>query len=496
MTETKKYIVKTRPEALQTNADNTLSGSLQFRQALNNLLGISYGGDRNLYQALGYPQNILFEQYWQQYKRQDIAGAIINKPVNATWRGDIVLSEKGNEEDDEPITLQWAELMRDLNLKNVFIRADKLSSIGRYGVLLLGFSDVGKKEDYALPVARNAKLTLKYVAPYTEEVALINSFNEDVTSNRYGKPEYYDITVGETKSHTSPNGGVSASTSKTFVLKVHYTRIIHITGETLDSDVYGEPTLQRVWNRLMDLEKLMGGSAEMFWRGARPGYSAEVDKDYSAGTGLKESLDTQFDEYENNLRRVFVNEGIKMNALTPQVSDPAGHVDIQIQMISCITEIPKRMLTGSERGELASSQDTDQWLLKVASRREEMAENQILHPFIDRLIEYGILKIEKGKYTVEWEPLFSVSEKDKAEVGKMRAEALRSYVGAIGAQEVMPPEMFMKFMLGLPREAVSEINNMIEAAALDIIPNEEEIIEPKTVLKGKDLVNVVKEEKK
>ena len=64
----------------------------------------------------------------------------------------------------------------------------------------------------------------------------------------------------------------------------------------------------------------------------------------------EDALLKQLDEYEHNLRRIFINRGISMESMSPQVSDPSSHVDIQIQMISAQTGIPKRILTGSERG--------------------------------------------------------------------------------------------------------------------------------------------------
>ena len=34
----------------------------------------------------------------------------------------------------------------------------------------------------------------------------------------------------------------------------------------LDDDLYGEPILKSVWNRLDDLEQIMAGSKEAFWQ--------------------------------------------------------------------------------------------------------------------------------------------------------------------------------------------------------------------------------------
>ncbi|BAQ70866.1 hypothetical protein NHU_03740 [Rhodovulum sulfidophilum] len=40
--------------------------------------------------------------------------------------------------------------------------------------------------------------------------------------------------------------------------------MIHIAERALEDESIGTPRLERVWNRLMDLDKLLGGSAEMY----------------------------------------------------------------------------------------------------------------------------------------------------------------------------------------------------------------------------------------
>ena len=127
----------------------------------------------------------------------------------------------------------------------------------------------------------------------------------------------------------------------------------------LEDEVNGLPRLEAVFNRLLDLEKIVGGSAEMFWRGARPGFQGIVSEGYNMTDEDIDELQKQLDEYEHGLRRFLINRGVSLDALAQQVSDPRNHVDVQLQMISAITGIPRRILTGSERGELASTEDRE-----------------------------------------------------------------------------------------------------------------------------------------
>jgi hypothetical protein len=188
-----------------------------------------------------------------------------------------------------------------------------------------------------------------------------------------------------------------------------------------------------------------------------------VDKDYSMTQTTKDDLKDQIDEYENNLRRILINEGIDLKALAQQIADPANHVDVQIQMISAVTGIPKRILTGSERGELSSAQDSGEWKTYVQSRREDHAEPHIIRPFTDRLIELKILPKPTVEYKVDWLDLFSISEKERVEIGKSRANAIREYTTNPMAESVIPPDAFFEFCLGLSTGQIDLIKKQLSA---------------------------------
>ena len=434
---------RTKHKPLRNTAKDiqTLTSMIVARAELAASLGQQYGTDRDLYQALGYKLKLEWTDYWNQYSRQDIAKAIIDRPVRATWQGQLELIES-EDADRTPFEQAWYDLNKRLKLRSLLSRVDRLTGIGRYGVLLLGLDDVKKIEDFAKPV-NSGKRKLVYVKPFGEESAKIDSHENDPQNERYGKPKFYSIQVQNVESLSSIN------------VKVHHTRCIHILDDHLESEVYGIPRLEAVFNRLMDLEKLVGGDAEMFWRGARPGFQGNVDKDYQMTQTTKDDLKDQIDEYEHNLRRILINEGVELKALDQQIADPKSHFDTLIACISAVTGIPQRILSGSERGELASTQDTGEWKTYVQSRREDHAEPHIIQPFTDRLIELNILPTPKNGYLVDWLDLFSISEKDRVEIGKARANALREYTYNPMAQSIIPAKVFYEFFLGFSQGQIN-----------------------------------------
>lgn len=430
-----------------------LFGSLMNRARLAGKLGMQYGADRDVYEALGYPTLLEYDDYNARYWRQDMAKAIIDRPVEATWRGEVTLVETPSSNGTESkLQKAWKELVERLDLKDACIRLDKVSQIGRWGVLLLGFADVSKEGDFANELPADGQVDLAYVKPFGEGNAAIKSWEENPNNPRYGLPKVYNISI------------YNSETKEGRTVAVHYSRILHVAPGLLESEYEGTPTLRPVFNRLMDLEKLTGGSAEMFWRGARPGYQLVVEPDFTLTQEVKDALQEEWNEYENKLRRVMQLQGAELKALQGQVETPKDHVDVIIQMISASTGIPKRILTGSERGELASSEDKGSWLELIEYRRTEFAAPRIILPFVSMCQGHGVLpQLAKGKRcAVKWEDLWSPSDKQQAEVGRMRAEAIRAYGQAPLAPSLMPPKLFLKYCMGFDDEEVAKVEAELE----------------------------------
>lgn len=427
------------------------------RAGLARRLGYAYGDKRKLYKALGYPeeQDLTFEYFYNKYDRNSIANAIINRPCDATWKGDVTITEPGKTPQESPLNKAWLALSEELSLKRRLNKVDKLCELGRYSVLILGLDDVKDKDGFKKVVSGKRKLL--YVKQAAESEAIPETFEKDPKNSRYGMPVLYRI-----KSGTAQTTSSSTTTIEEFQdILVHYSRILHFVTGNLTSEVYGVSKLKPIVNELMNIEKILGGDAEMFWRGARPGYHASAKEDYELGDAEKEALFTELDNFEHDLRRFITTKGVDLQALEQQLADPLNHLDAQLQAISAQTGIPKRVLIGSERGELASSQDKDQWKELIQTRQHEHAEPTILRPFIDKLMAYGILPVVKD-YNIMWEDIFAPSDMDKAKVGKERANALKAYADSPLASSLLPPAIAFKILLGLNEEQVQEATKAME----------------------------------
>lgn len=428
----------------------TFESIITRTQLANELAHQSYGGNRDMFLTLGYVKNLWYIDYLSRYLRQDIAKAIIDRPIKATWQGDLVLEEtkKAGITDFEAA---WKTLNDQFKLKGMFARVDRLAGIGRYGILLLGLDDCHTPGDLRKPINPKRKNKLIYLKAFGEGTAKILQWVTDTGDPRFGKPEVYNCAFQD------------IALAASVVLEVHHTRVIHVVDDLLESDIEGLPRLEVVFNRLMDLEKIVGGDAEMFWRSARPGYTGMVAPEFQMTDQFEKDLKNQFDEYENGLRRFLVNEGVEVKALTQQIADPIPHVEAQLKMISAVTGIPLRVLTGSERGELASTQDSNEWITFVQNRRDDFAELRIVRPFVDRMLELGVLPAPTSScYDIRWSNLFGQSESDRATIGVKRAQAIQAYSTNPIAESIFPPEAFMELCLGLDEGQIDLVMQMIQ----------------------------------
>lgn len=399
-----------------------------------------------LYQALDFPGEIKYEEYRERYKRQDIANRVVSAPVKYTWSSEPYVSETAAEE--TAFEKEYESFADETNLYFWLRKVDLLASLGRYAVLFLGFE--GSTEDVSQPVEKATRVS--YINALPENKATINVWDTDPNSSRFGLPVLYQIRF---------NIGTHESSTRL----VHWTRIIHVAENTLESEIYGIPYLEPIYNRLLGLDKLCGGSPEMFWRGARPGYTAQAMQDSIVNQNQLSSIKEELSKYINDMQRFLFVEGVDIKALAPQVVSPKDHVEVQLQMISAATGMPIRMLTGSERGELASSQDERAWLKLIEQRREAVAKELILVPLIDRLIFLGVLPRPTSGFSVTWSPLVVLEEKDKAEIGKLRTESLSKYVETQGSENIVPVDLFLKRELSYSDEEIELAREMTDQFA-------------------------------
>jgi len=426
-----------------------------LRDRLASILGFTHEGNRDLYTTFGWPKQLLVEQLFAMYYRNGLANRIIKAFPSGTWRDPpLIRDEAGSSADEEtddfsPFVKSYDDCFKKYNIMTYLERADRVSGTGRFGLLLLGFRD-GQQLDQPMG---EGNFPLLYISVYSDPNVNINQWVTDPQDPRYGKPMYYTLQTG----NPVVGGGQSPSGQRSF--RCHWSRVIHLA-EYLDEDeVYGLPRLVPVFNLLQDLEKLLGAGAESYWYNARGGMVWSADKDASFSDAELARMEQQADEFGNQLKRITALQGVTPTQLQNTINDPGPLLEKVLDVIAGATSIPKRILIGSERGELSSDQDENNWSQRLEERRINYATPFILKPVISKLILTGNIIQPEGQWEVQW-PGDGLGPQKAAEVGKTRSETLKNYVTSPGAEIVVPEEEFRKEFLGL--EPKSEYGEEME----------------------------------
>jgi hypothetical protein len=393
---------------------------------------------RSIEDECGFPKigYIDPEVYVQLFEREAVAARVVEVFPKECFQ----VMPSVYEDDDEEVVTPWEEAVSNLGMKlrgeqsyyngreeNPLMRylylADVEARKGSYGIILLGLKDgnwsqpapgfdevnstgvgddeplatekgIGKLGDptrnhgiYSFTLntdkAVEAGQELLYLRVFPEHLAPVTRFEANPTSPRFGAPLQYLITLNDPRNTQWTGIGLSAAT-----LSVHWSRVIHVC----DGETFGIPAMRPVLNNLLSLRKLYGGSGEMYWRGAFPGYSFETVPQLGGDVQLdRQGLLDDYENYSNGLQRAMVLMGLQMKSQSPQVVDPTAQINTQIEAICIQLGIPKRVFMGTERGELASSQDDKAWNDRLRQRQATYITPKIIVPFFDRLIALGVL---------------------------------------------------------------------------------------------------------
>jgi len=436
---TKTPVKATKAQLLQLNKNLLRQNTtLLSRAALASRLGQSFGGERDYYEILGYKLDPTWEDFLNVYER-GIGKRVSDVIAEETWRLHPVLTEDKNQapDEDNPSQLQvdFTDLVNKYDLWAKFLEADKSLGYSRYSLLYMGLS--GNPEE---PVKAGSSNQLMYVQVQDESNSDVNELQIDQNpqSERFGLPVFYNIVIDDSKNMTIP---------------VHYTRVIHIkegTEKRGRGRIYGVPRLKDVLNYLDDLQKVLGGGSEAFWKLVYQGVVLSAKEGYTmpaSDTAEYEAMQEEWDEWEHGLRRVVRAQGLDTQFLGGQVVDSREQFDVNIAAIAGTKGYPQRKLIGSAQGQAASAhEDEKDWNDNVDGRRKNFAESYILREFLDYGAKVGFITLPDSYY-VYWPPLAEPTVDEEAGTAVKIAQAANQISG--GAPEtVMPPDEFASRLPG------------------------------------------------
>lgn len=420
---------------------------------------------RDINKECGYPDQLSIEDYGTLYDREGIATRVVDLYPEECWQMDPEIAETEDSEETE-FEAAVKDLVKRKNLWHYCERLDKLSGVGRFGAMLIGVSGDEDLKDPLIeaeqvPETRPQERELLYLMPFDERNIEVHKWDTETSSERYGKPLEYDFKMADF------SGGVEGAGQ---TISVHWSRVLHAADMRRSSEVFGTPRMQFLFNRMWDLRKLLGGSGEMFWKGAFPGYNFELDPEYADDAEIdKDALRKEFESFSNSLQRYMATKGLKAHSLAPQVADPSNHFEMFIIAVCIALTCPKRVFMGSEEAQLAMGEEMKRWNGRVMRRQNRYLTPFLVRELLDRLMMIGVLPVSQ-EYDVNWPDLNAQSDEDKATVAEKFTNAIAKYVAA-GADSFIPPIEMLTMFFGLSMEEAEAIE---KAAEKRIAEKEEE----------------------
>ena len=399
---------------------SVVNGMASFvsRSALQSALGQSFNGKRGLYDVFGWKKEILFIDYLNAYDRNGIAARVVDIKADESWRKFPYLHDGKTSDDynDETAFLKaWLELVEAKNLSSVFNELDIALGISRFAVIVIGEKGV---TDYAKPLDKNNNGTrqIEFLRVLDEGQVTMSSPVNDVFSPRYGLPETYRCQFEE--------DGPS--------VPVHWTRVLHFKQGRGRSNIYGIPGLKKSFNNLQDLEKVVGASSEAYWQHIRRAVLLSAREGFTLpekGTPAYNDMLEQVDNLEHQMSLTIRLKNMEATQLGSQAVDGANQTNLLVSVVSGTEGIPQRILLGSERGELASTQDVRALYSTIEARQTKTCEPW-LRQFVVYCYEWGFIPApSSGKFQVEWQSLYQPSPMEKIDIAKGEAEVINLVTG-------------------------------------------------------------------
>jgi hypothetical protein len=423
-----------------------------IRKLINTNKGINVKDECN------YPDELTIDDYKATYLRDGIGTRVVNFFPQECWVSDPDIYQIEDETKVTRFERELGDLAIKFNLYSMLERLDESSGIGRIGVLFVGLDDgralnqpVENVNDDDTPKVKYRKKPINnitFLRVLDESEVSVVELEDNQRNLRYGQPVMYRIKLVpiEEFNNSGSNliGGTSTLSPSDEYVDVHWTRIIPMAHNKRSSAFIGTPEMENVYNWIFNLQKILGADGEGFWRSGFPGISIESQPNSGAIGDLESQVDeirSQLRRYQRGLDRTLIFDGMTAKTLTPAITDPTSHVNVQMQMITATKGFPYRIFMGSEEAKLAAEQDKDNWGNRCDRRKNKICTPDILRPVVNRFMAYGALPWV-GKYFVEWQPTNSSKREKKVDISSKIIVALSNYV-KFGISAIMDPEEFL-----------------------------------------------------
>ena len=438
----------------------------------NFVSGLGTSKDKKIANVYGF--NLIDAQQLNAMHRSDWMARkvvdIIPDDMTREWR-------EWQAEESVVEAIERVERQPQVNIQAKVNEAMQLARLRGGALLVLGVEGAGQPSE-ELKLDRVKQGSLKYVHVLGRDQVGFDEIDRDITSPFYGEPKMWTV-----------NGSNGAQVS------VHPSRVIRFVGAPIldksnaESEVWGDSVLQIVYDAIQNAASSQEHTASLIPEAKTdviyiPNLSRILDNEVTT-----QKLTARF-TYANTLKSMFNmlllesggdagREGEKWEQKTINFGQFPELLRLFLQVAAGAADIPLvRFLQDAPSG-LGSNGETTlkNYYDNIAARQSNW-----LGPALWRFDEICIRSATGSRDPAiyyQWAPLYTQTEKERAEVFKMYADGARALVGSGTGQEIITRDAVSKALINrlvedgnLPglAEAVEEFGEIGEQE-----PSEEEL---------------------
>lgn len=384
---------------------------------INAITGMGLAADKHSYSRFVPSAGMIKTELEAMYRQDWITGKAIDEPAN-----DMVREWRDFETEDEEVKKQILKEERRLQYKKKVHDALKWSRLYGGSVLLINVDD-GQLPSAPLNINTIKEGGLRWLSVLDRwQLSSTNRVITDPMNPQFGLPEYYII-----------SGTV-----------IHHSRVIRFEGVDLPRDVkatidyWGDPVIYRIRDAIIDASTVNRSIATMFHEATLdvmkiPGLMHMVGDCEGEKTMLLRMKAVQLSKSIHNMLLLDGDETYEKKQLN--LTGAKDLITEYLHIVSGATGIPVAKLLGMAPAGLSTDGDSQfrNYYDRISNLQETDLRNKL--DYIDEIMFRSLGMKEALPY--EFNPLWQLTEKEQAEVDKLRAERDTAYSALVPGSSIL-----------------------------------------------------------
>lgn len=379
----------------------------------------------------GYPMQVDFYMHWNMYKRNGLAKAGVDIPVNICWMDGPTVREGDDDDHEEtPWEKGVKALAKRLKLWRHIRDADRMQRVGRYSAIFVRVRD-GLSADKPLSTISADKII--ELMPIWEGQLEPNDIDQNTASDTYSKPLNYTYS-------STGTGNQNDKTADSFT--IHHSRLIILSEDAVGGSIYGTPANEAGFNALLDWDKIRGSGGEASWLAAA-NKQILTPKEGSSGTISVETLDGINDalkDMKEGLDESLFLGGVTATPMNNTVPDPEVYKQMALEEYCASVFIAAKILVGTQSGVKAGDEDTASLMRMMMSRRINTC-SEYIDSFLSWCYRYGALVAPANGHSIAWSDLTAPSLTARLDAIVKMSQVNMNERGSGNGPVFMPDEM-------------------------------------------------------